>query len=123
VPKGGEAMSIFRLDASEFARFDSRYIDCIDLVIQNPGRTIYQILIHGWQEGNRIHTSLHQVNTVPMLHSTININNIRTNHAPFRLEVITNVDDPDATVLVAYAKNGGNLVAVLRESDFVSTDS
>ncbi|WP_342415306.1 hypothetical protein NST83_19190 [Paenibacillus sp. FSL R10-2782] len=115
-------MSVFQLVADANARIDSRYINSLDVVIQNPGSRVYEALMIGYCGDDKIHLSLNQIKTVPLVYSTININDVRTSYLPFRLEVITNINQPDSTAMVVYAKNEGNLVAVFTEQDFVLLD-
>ncbi|GIO66192.1 hypothetical protein NYE48_21025 [Paenibacillus sp. FSL M7-1455] len=106
-------MSILRLEAAPFAPIDSTYIQSVDLEICNVGTEGFEMLVHGYGEQGLFYVQLIHVgsgSTVPLYH-------MMTEHKPFQLVLVTNVNDYTHTAVTVRVRNQGNLVALFTQED------
>ncbi|NRF95269.1 hypothetical protein HQN89_30770 [Paenibacillus frigoriresistens] len=115
-------MSIFRLESFEYGPIDSRYIQSVDVIMQNLGPKTFDALIQGFHASDFFHLSLYALQNFPEPGSTITINNILTHNIPFSLQIVTNTNTTAYTAITVYAKNNGVLVAMFSQNEFLLFD-
>lgn len=115
-------MSIYRFDAYEYSSYDSRYIQCFDLVFQNTGHRHFDVLIQGYQGNSRFLLALHHLYPSPHAASIAHLPTVYSHNQPFTLYIHTNLTNPYPLVMTMYAKSKGALVAIFTQSDLTIVD-
>ncbi|MEW9700276.1 hypothetical protein [Paenibacillus sp. SI8] len=111
-------MSIYQVVCSENEAINSRYIQSIDLTIQNLGHEEFDMLIKGLNSHGTAFIYLYHLNKSSDPNSVITIPDIYTNYEPFTLQLVTNRDTRSTAAITMYVKSNGNLVALFTQEDF-----
>lgn len=107
-------MSIMRLESMEYGRIDSRYIQTIDLTIQNLSDRVFDVLVQAHHPTGVFYVTLR---SVPAFNA-VNLTDLYTEQLPFSLLLVTNVNNLGATGILLQAKQAGSVVAVYTQEDF-----
>ncbi|SEG36429.1 hypothetical protein [Paenibacillus sp. UNC499MF] len=116
-------MSIYRFDAYEYGPYDSRYIQCFDLVFQNIAQRHFDVLIQGYQGQNRFLLGLYHLDPAPQRGSIAHLPTVYNHNQPFTLHIHTNLTNPYPLAMTMYAKNEGALVATFTTNELTLVDS
>lgn len=108
-------MSILRLEAAPFAPIDSTYIQSVDLEIWNTGMEGFEMLVHGYSEQGLFYVQLIHVGPG----STVPLYQMMTEHKPFQLVLVTNVNDYSRTAVTVKVRNQGELVALFTQENMI----
>ncbi|CAH0118479.1 MULTISPECIES: hypothetical protein [unclassified Paenibacillus] len=115
-------MSVFKLNCFPGAEFDSRYIQAVDIVVQNRGDLPFDILTQGYINGNIFARSLHHLDLYPQTGSIVTIADLRTEYMPFSFEFVTNIMSPIFTDITIFAKNNGSPIAIINKEQLTIAD-
>jgi len=110
-------MSILRLEAAPSAPIDSMYIQSVDLEIWNTGMEGFEMLVHGYGEQGLFYVHLTHVSPG----AVVPLNHITTEHKPFQLVLVTNVNDYSHTAVTIKARDQGHLIALFTQEDMART--
>ncbi|MET3548797.1 hypothetical protein ABID47_005429 [Paenibacillus favisporus] len=110
-------MSILRLESAANTPIDCRYIQSLDLEISNQGIEPFEMLIHGYGEKGLFHLGLIHVGAG----QTVAVPDIVTNHSPFQIVLVTNINSFAHTGVIFRVKYQGMLIAVYTQEDTVRT--
>lgn len=108
-------MSILRLEAAEYSKIDSRYIEYIDLKLINLGIEGFEFLILAYAPQGPIFRGLYHVSQG----SDVFIPQIITSYNPFYLLIVTNINTYASTGLTMRAWNYRRNVAIFTQEDSV----
>ncbi|UKS27640.1 hypothetical protein LOZ80_01435 [Paenibacillus sp. HWE-109] len=112
-------MSIFRIHANENHPVNSRYIQSIDLTIQNLGAEEFDVLIEGMNWNGNSHLFLYHVYSASQPNSVRTITDLFTNYEPFSLQLVTNIQSDQYTAITMQAKHNGSVIAIFTQEDFL----
>ncbi|GIO33773.1 MULTISPECIES: hypothetical protein [Paenibacillus] len=110
-------MSILRLEAAPLTPIDSRYIQYVDLEILNTGMEGFEMLAHVYGEQGLQYIQLIHLNPG----SAVPLHHMMTEHKPFQLVLVTNVNDFAHTAVTVRACNQGQLIAVFTQENMIRT--
>ncbi|MCY9694367.1 hypothetical protein [Paenibacillus alginolyticus] len=112
-------MSIFRLDSNENHAINSKYIQTVDLTLQNLGNEEFDTLIQGMNPRGTTFIYLYHLHNASAPNSVITIPNIYTNYEPFSLLLVTNINTYTTTAITMHVRSNGNLVALFTQEDYL----
>jgi hypothetical protein len=116
-------MSIFQLLSNEGGAVDCRYIQTIDLTVENLGEEEFEILIQGESRRGAHLLALHHLSAASSGDGTkIMFSEVPTNFGPFSLQLVSNINDASRTAVTLFAKNNGAVVAILTQQHFSVLD-
>ena len=107
-------MSIFRLEAAPYQPIDSRYVDTVDLLVNNIGGEPFDMLIHGYNPHGRFYVG--QIGLAGG--AVVTVPGIATLKMPFTLLLVTNYHTYHTTGIALTLKNGGETVALINQEHF-----